>query len=68
MSSASKPASLEVAWALVRIGDEIDEAPETLEITGDKGLMRGIREGLRQARLGEGLSVEEILKRLEGRR
>jgi hypothetical protein len=68
MSSAAKPVNLEVAQALMRIRDEIDEILETLEITSDRELMRGIREGLRQARRGEGTPIEELLKKLEKRR
>ena len=68
MSSAVKPVNLEVAQALVRIRDEIDGILETLEITDDEELMRGIREGLRQAKRGEGTPIEELLKKLEKRR
>jgi len=68
MSSAVKPVNLEVAQALVRIRDEIDEILETLEITSDEELMRGIQEGLRQAKRGEGTPIEELLKKLEKRR
>jgi len=68
MSSAARPANLEVAQALVRIRDEIDGILETLEITSDEELMRGIQEGLRQAGRGEGVPIEELLKKLEKRR
>lgn len=68
MSSASKAAGFEVAQALVKIRDEIDEILETLEVTRDKKLMREIREGLRQAKRGEGVPVEEIVRKLEKRR
>lgn len=68
MSSAVKPVNLEVAQALVRIRDEIDGILETLEITDDEELMRGIREGLKQAKRGEGTPIEELLKKLEKRR
>lgn len=67
MSSATRPVDLEVAQALMRIRDEIDEILETLEITSDEKLMRGIREGLRQAKRGEGVPIEELLKKLERR-
>lgn len=50
MSSAAKPSSLEVAQALVKIRDEIDEILETLEITSDEKLMREIQEGVKQAK------------------
>jgi hypothetical protein len=65
MVSAAKPVDAEVARALVRIRDEIDEILETLEITNDEELMRGIREGLKQARRGEGAPVDELLRKLE---
>lgn len=68
MSSAARPVDLEVAQALVRIRDEIDGILETLEITDDEELMRGIREGLRQAKRGEGTPIEELLKKLEKKR
>ena len=67
MSSAAKPASLEVAQALVKIRDEIDEILETLEITSDEKLMREIQEGVKQAKRGEGVPIEELAKRLEKR-
>lgn len=65
MSSAAKPADIEVAQALVKIRDEIDEILETLEITSDEKLMQGIREGLKQAKRGEGVSIEELVRKLE---
>ena len=68
MSSAAEPAGLEVAQALVRIRDEIDEILETLEITSDKKLMQGIREGLKQAKRGEGVPIEKLVRKLEKRR
>jgi len=67
MSSAVKPSSLEVAQALVKIRDEIDEILETLEITSDEKLMREIQEGVKQAKRGEGVPIEELAKRLEKR-
>ena len=67
MSSAAKPASLEVAQALIKVRDEIDEILETLEITSDKKLMREIQEGVKQAKRGEGVPIEELAKRLEKR-
>lgn len=67
MSSAAKPASLEVAQALIKVRDEIDEILETLEITSDKKLMREIQEGVKQAKRGGGVPIEELAKRLEKR-
>jgi len=48
----------------VKIRDEIDRILETLEITNDEELMRGIREGLKQAKRGEGVSVDQLLRKL----
>jgi hypothetical protein len=65
MVSEAKPVSTELVQALVRLREEIDEILETLEITSDKELMRGIREGLKQAVRGEGVPIDELLRRLE---
>ena len=65
MGSVAKPVGLEVAQTLVRIRDEIDEILETLEITNDEELMRGIREGLKQAKRGEGVPIDQLLRKLE---
>jgi len=65
MSSAAKPASLEVAQALIKVRDEIDEIIETLEITSDKKLMRKIQESMKQTKRGEWVPIEELAKRLE---
>jgi hypothetical protein len=65
MVSVTKPVNVEVARALVRIRDEIDGILETLEITNDKELMRGIQEGLKQAKRGEGVSIDKLLHKLE---
>jgi hypothetical protein len=65
MVSAAKPVDVEVARALVKIRDEIDGILETLEITNDEELMRGIREGLKQARRGEGVPIDKLLQKLE---
>lgn len=65
MGSIAKPIDPEVARTLVRIRDEIDELLETLEITNDEELMRGIQEGLKQAKRGEGVSIDQLLQKLE---
>jgi hypothetical protein len=65
MVSSAKPVSTEVVQALVRFREEIDEILETLEITSDKELMRGIREGLKQARRGKGVPIDGLLRKLE---
>lgn len=65
MGSVVKPVDPEVARTLMRIRDEIDEILETLEITSDEELMRGIREGLKQAKRGEGVSIDQLLQKLE---
>ena len=64
MGSVAKPVDVEVAKTLVRIRDEIDEILETLEITNDEELMLGIREGLKQAKRGEGVPIDQLLRKL----
>jgi hypothetical protein len=58
---------LELAQTLVKIREEIDEVLETLEVTSDKKLMRGIREGLKQAKRGKGVPLDQLLQKLEKR-
>lgn len=58
---------MELAQTLVKIREEIDEVLETLEVTSDKKLMRGIREGLKQAKRGEGVPLDQLLQKLEKR-
>ena len=65
MRSTVKPVDLEVAQTLVRIRDEIDEILETLKITNDEELMRGIREGLKQAKRGKGVPIDHLLRKLK---
>lgn len=65
ISSLPKHVDLEVAQTLVKIRDEIDEILETLEITKDEELMRGIRDGLKQAKQGEGVSIDQLLRKLK---
>jgi hypothetical protein len=59
--------NLEVAQTLVKIREEIDGILETLEITSDEELMRGIREGLKQAKRGEGVPLNQLIRKLEER-
>ena len=67
--SVSRPAAgsveVEVAKTLMRIRDEIDGILETLEILHDEDLMRGIQEGLKQAKRGRGVPLDRLLKKLE---
>ena len=65
MGPVAKPVDLEVVQTLMRIRNEIDEILETLEITSDEELMLGIREGLKQAKRGEGVSIDQLLQKLE---
>lgn len=65
MVSAAKPVNVEIARALVKIRDEIDGILETLEITNDEELMQGIREGLKQAKQGEGVPIDKLISKLE---
>lgn len=58
---------MEVAQTLVKIREEIDGILETLEITSDEELMRGIREGLKQAKRGEGVPLNQLIRKLEER-
>lgn len=51
----------------MKIREEIDEVLETLEVTSDKKLMRGIREGLKQAKRGKGVPLDQLLQKLEKR-
>lgn len=67
MNSAAKTTEADVAQRLAKIRDEIDEVLETLEVTGDKKLMQEIREGLRQAKQGEGVPIEKLLEKIEKR-
>lgn len=65
MNSAAKTTEADVAQRLAKIRNEIDEVLETLEVTGDKKLMQEIREGLRQAKQGEGVPIEKLLEKIE---
>ena len=50
---------------LLRIREEIDDLIETLEVLTDKDLLEGIKEGLEEAKRGEGSPLEELLERVK---
>lgn len=54
-----------VLQSLLRIRDEIDDIVETLEVLSDKELLKGIEESLEEARRGEGVSIEVLLKKIK---
>lgn len=62
--SSSKTGYSVVLQSLQRVRDEIDEVIETIEILGDEELLRGIKEGLEEAKRGEGTPIEELLERV----